>query len=255
LTLLCLMVWGQAFAMRAEGDGGRFDADLLRIDEASYLGRELDNVTVLTETGEFLLSDLIANQPAILQLAYYGCGHACPVMLRNLSQLQLESSTEDYRVLVLSFDAKDTLESLRDAKRALGDIPGNWTFGLLADDEIQRLTDSTGFRFFFSESDQVFVHPSVLIFLSPDGEIMRYLFGSDFRARDIDLALVESRDRVSRLGEIVDMLKLSCFQFDAARSRYVLHPTVIFGIAGIGMLGLVGLAAFASRKHSRVTEY
>jgi hypothetical protein len=46
------------------------------------------------------------------------------------------------------------------------------------------------------------------------------------------------------------MFKLSCFQFDASRSRYVLHPTVIFGGAGIAMLGLVGLATLASRKHS-----
>ena len=64
---------------------------------------------------------------------------------------------------------------------------------------------------------------------------MRYLYGSEPRAEDIELALIESRNRVQRLNEWVDMLKLTCYRYDPARSRYVLHPTLIFGGIGLGL--------------------
>lgn len=239
-----------SFAMRATDQAGDFDAGLLRIDEAAYLGKAVPDVTVTTEAGARRLAELIAGRPTIVLLAYYGCGHSCPVTMRNLQATDVGAASEDYRVLVLSFDVRDTVDSLRAARGSLGEIPDNWIFGLLGEDEGRRLTESVGFRFFYSERDQVFVHPAVLVFLSPEGEVMRYLFGAEPRARDVELALVESRNRTPRLGEVVDMLMLSCFQFDATRSRYVLHPTVIFGGAGLGVLGLVGVAVFASRKNS-----
>ena len=135
-------------------------------------------------------------------------------------------------------------------RSTLDNIPANWTFGLLPEGENTRLTESVGFNFFYSERDQMFLHPSVLVFLSPEGEVMRYLYGNEPRSRDVELALIESRNREPRLNEIVDMVALTCFQFDATGSRYVLHPTLIFGAAGIGVLALCGLATLASRKDS-----
>lgn len=239
-----------AAAVGALDRAGDFDTGLLRIDEAAYLGRAVPDVVVNTEAGSVPLRELMAGEPTILLLAYYGCGHSCPIAMRNLNGLEIDTDPAAYRVLVLSFDVKDDLESLRAARGALGEIPSNWTFGLLGEEEGRLLTEAVGFRFFFSERDQIFVHPAVLVFLSPEGEVMRYLFGTEPRPRDVELALAESRNRRPRLGEIVDMLALSCFQFDAERSRYVLHPALIFGAAGIALLGLVGLVALASRKNS-----
>ena len=250
LVLPGLLVSGSALAARALDDAGHFDASLLQIDEAEYLGDRAADVPVTTEHGQSTLATLMADKPTLLMLAYYGCGHSCPVTLKNLGRLEIGAAPEEFKVLILSFDPLDTLDTMGAAQTALGEVPDNWTFGLLDEAASRRLADSVGFRFFFSERDQVFVHPAVLVFLSPESEVMRYLFGAQPRARDIELALVESRNRTPRLGEVVDMFKLSCFQFDASRSRYVLHPTVIFGGAGIAMLGLVGLAALASRKHS-----
>ncbi len=64
----------------------------------------------------------------------------------------------------------------------------------------------------------------------------------------MELALIESRNRSPALNEIIDMVRLTCFQYDASKSRYVLHPTIIFGGAGFGLLGFVGLVAFAYKK-------
>ncbi len=254
-TLVCvsatLVCAAPAFANRALEVDGDFDTGLLQVDEARFLGQKVPDVTVVTESGTTRLSELIAGQPTILLLAYYSCGHTCPVTIWNLAQMDIDTSATDYRVVVLSFDANDTVATMRGAISTLEQLPANWSFGLLPEEESARLTESVGFNFFFSERDQVFVHPAALIFLSPEGEVMRYLYGADPRDQDVELALIESRNRAPHLNEIIEMVKLTCFQFDASRSRYVLHPTILFGGAGFGVLGLVGFVTLASRKDSK----
>ena len=250
--LITALGWAaHAFAFNDVDQRGEFDADLLKIEESLYLGHDVPDVAVETNQGTQHLSTLIADQPTVLLFAYYTCGHTCPVLIQNLSRLPVEMPTDKFRVLVLSFDEKDHLGSMRHLKSTLDEIPDNWTFGLLSGEESARLTSAVGFKYFFSERDQTFVHPTVMIMLSPEGKVMRYLYGAEPRARDVELALIESRDRVSHLNEIVDMFKLTCFHFDAARSRYVVHPTLIFGGLGIGVLSIAGLATLASRKNSK----
>jgi protein SCO1/2 len=227
------------------------DTNSLRIAESAHLGREVPDVAVTTESGTQRLSTLMAGQPTVLLLAYYTCGHSCPAIITNLSRLPIGTPTSAYRVIVVSFDDKDNLNTLRHVKSSLPRLPDNWTFGLLSAEESDRLTASIGFKFVFSERDQIFVHPAVLTLLSPERQVMRYLYGAEPRAADVELGLIESRTGTPHLNEIVDMFKLTCFHFDASRSRYVLHPTVILGGAGIGVLGIAGLAALAYKKDSK----
>lgn len=224
-----------------------FDASRLRIDEGRHLGAQAEDVSITTISGEQSLAALMADQPTILLLAYYQCGHTCPVTIQNLARLVEDAELPEHRVVVASFDGDDTLETMRMSMSRINDVPDNWTFGLLSEYEAERLTRSVGFKFFFSEADQTFVHPAVLVFLSPQREVTRYLYGASPSLRDVELALIESRKGQPRLNEFLDMIKLTCFHYDAARSRYVLHPTLIFGAMGFGLLGLAGLAAFVFR--------
>ena len=225
-----------------------FDPALLRIDEGRYLGRAVSDVRVRTETGTLQLRELVAGEPTILLLGYYGCHGTCPTTIRNLALALRGVQSSGHRVTVLSFDANDTMEDLRAVKSELGPVPASWIFGLLSRDAAARLTDSIGYRFFFSERDRAFIHPSVLVFLSPAGEVMRYLYGSEPQSSDIGLALAEAGGRVRHLNDLVNMAKLVCYRYDTARSRYVLHPALIFGAAGFGVLAIAGLAALTYRK-------
>lgn len=221
-----------------------FDPDTLRIEEGRYLSQAVPDVAVRTGSGTARLHELIGGLPTILILAYFTCHGPCPTAVRNLLEAVRPLQGEDFRVLVLSFDKNDTPETMARVKEAIGPVPASWTFGTLPPDEIPRLTQAVGFTFFFSERDQAFVHPTVLTFLSPAGEVMRYLYGTDPRLQDIRLALIEARNRVRRLNELVDMATLACYRYDPARSRYVIHPALIFGGIGLGVLGVTGIVSF-----------
>jgi protein SCO1/2 len=228
-----------------------FDPALLRIDEGRYLGQPVPDVEVMTEAGPARLHSLIAARPTILLLAYFTCDGVCRTAIQDLARVLGAVRGLQYRVIVASFDANDTLENLRGVKSTLGRLPDSWTFGLLPREERARLTQSVGFKFFFSERDRAFIHPSVLVFLSPKAEVMRYFQGAQPRAQDIELALVEARNRVQGLGDLVDMVKLTCYRFEPGRSRYAVHPTLIFGGIGLGVLGMTGLLAFSYKRNSK----
>ena len=96
-----------------------FDPALLRIDESRYLGQPVPDVEVMTESGLARLHDLIADRPTILLLAYYTCDGACRTTIQDLARVLTAVDEPEYRVIVASFDANDTLENLRHVKSAL----------------------------------------------------------------------------------------------------------------------------------------
>lgn len=254
LAAVAALLWASASAAASynrPATPNEFDPALLKIEEGRHLGQTVPDVRVQTETGSASLQELIAGQPAILLLAYYTCHGPCPTTIRNLSRTLRKVESSGHRVIVLSFDANDSLDSLQHVKSDLDGIPANWTFGLLSPEDAQRLTQAVGFKFFFSEKDQTFIHPSVLVFLSPESRVMRYLYGVEPKVGDVEIALMESGKRVQRLNDLVNMARMICSRYDPSRSRYVLHPTLIFGSAGLGLLGITGLIAFSYKRDSK----
>lgn len=245
------LAWSAAAAAHggvAVGARADFDAGLLRIEEQRSLGRAVPDVAVHTESGVAHLRDLAAGQPLVVLLGYFGCDGVCPAMLRELADALRTVRSPAHRVAVLSFDPADTLESLRRTRSELGGAPPGWTFGLLEREAAQQLTRAVGYRYFFSERDHAYVHPAALVFLSPTGTVARYLYGPGLRQRDIELALLEARAGTARANDLLDAARLLCYRYDPARSRYVVHPALFFGGAGLGLLALTAVLALTFRR-------
>jgi protein SCO1/2 len=229
-----------------------FNPEVLEINQELYLGKKLKNYTILTDKGWTDLQSVIHKKPTILQLAYYTCDASCPILTENLLKAVKDLSQKDFNVLVLSFDRRDNIKTLEAFKTKLGNVPANWTFGILQEEDIKDLTQSVGFKFFFSERDKTFVHPNTLIFLSPDGKVMRYLFGTFPRTKDISLALIDAQRDKPTINNIVDLALLACYRYDPHRSRYVIDPLVIFAAMGFGLIGITGLLTLTFKKAQEV---
>ncbi len=232
------------------GAHGGIDPAQLRIDESRHLGARVPDVTMHTGGGTRSLNASLAGAPAILVLGYFGCQGVCPTTLRMLAEV-MRDVRQPHRVFVLSFDSRDTLESLAAARAQLDTVPPGWTFALLGAADAERLTAAIGYRYRFIERERVFAHPDALVFVSGEGRVTRYLYGPQPRRRDVELALAESAGGITRANDVLSALQMVCFTFDPTRSRYVLHPLVAFGGAGLGVLALTALAAFAWRPHSK----
>ena len=232
-----------------------FDPELLKIDEGKYLGSFVANVPLTLSDGTNTdLYSLIKEKPTILVFSYYTCEGSCPIRVDNLKKL-LDSSSDlrkrDFNILVVSFDKKDNLETMRKFISVREPLTDHWKFAILNEQAIEKLTKSTGFKFFFSERDKTFVHTNVYIFLAPDGKITRYLFGIKPKERDVKIALAEAQGGKVSLSSVLDLALLVCYTYDPSRSSFVINPTIVFGGIGFAILGSIAIFAFAANRLSR----
>ncbi len=81
-----------------------------------------------------------------------------------------------------------------------------------------RLAEAVGFRYKYDAKSKQFAHAAVAFVLTPEGTISRYLYGVDFKPRDLRFALVEASG--GRVGTTLDRVLLTCFKYDPMTQRY-----------------------------------
>jgi|CXWL01.1.fsa_nt_gi protein SCO1/2 len=240
------------------------DASALEIDEARFLGTPLDGDTALIgEDGRPFKLGALFGKPLLLLFSYYGCDGACPTVNRKLadaiSGATRSRAGEDYRVLTVSFDSKDTPASMRKFVQTLGPgvAPGAWRFALFAEaGDTKRIAEQVGYKYFWSVRDRLFVHPNMMVVLTPEGRVARYLSSWTVTPRDVELALIESDwGRITATTRIIDIATGICFSYSYKEGRYVLNAP-LFIAAGSLTLGfaavIAGFAAFRRRTSKEV---
>ncbi|QWR77963.1 SCO family protein [Candidatus Magnetomonas plexicatena] len=253
--ILLLLIAAPVESFAPSAGNSTFDAQSLKINEDDYLGKSVPDIAFTDERGtQYKLSDF-AGKPLILSIVYYTCYQSCPILNEGLSTALSKIDMKlgkDYNVITLSFDHKENAALAAQFRKNLdvkmkGDIPANfekWIFAVSAERDIKALTDSVGYRFFFSTEDKMFVHPNVYVFLSPDRKITRYLFGLYPSSFDIKIALLESAKGKVGKFPLVSVVALACYKYDAATGVYRLNLPVIFASIGFSLGALTGLIVF-----------
>ena len=236
-------------------DDEAFDPAVFRINEDSFLGKVVPDITVTDETSRELRLGELAKKPLILLLIYFDCPVMCPLLgeelAKGLKGVEDLAAGKDYRVLVLSFNKKDTAEGAKRFRTKLETkYPGRpeWVFATAQEKDIQALTASMGYRF-FEGSGGLFTHPNVYIFLSPELKITRYLFGIKADPFSLRLALLEAGRGQTGKFPLSTLITLACYRYDGASREYVLSLPMLFGSGGVVMVFMTGmLALIVARK-------
>lgn len=266
--LMSGILWGTLLLAPVQGEAeyGRvphsdFDPATLKIDEQRYLGAPVNSEYLFLsgDGGEFSLKEWM-DKPVILALSYYSCDGVCPSLNRELKEALAKINLlpgRDYRVLTLSFDKNDNPESLRMFGKELA-IPENlqaaWRLALLKNPEdIQRLTDGLGYRFFWSKRDRIFLHPNVLVFLSMGGRVTRYLYTAGIRPKDLELAILDAtQDKTgkSNIRDLGNLLFLACYSYNYKDGKYAVNYPLFIG-AGSFFFGIALIAVSTIVMHRK----
>ena len=217
--------------------------DKIPLAELNFVSDDGDSV----EFAEFF-SD---GKPVILTLYYSDCPMLCSLVLTGLEKaVQHVEYTAgiDYRLLTVSIDPSQTVEkSSAGRERFGGGLPQGsksdaWRFFTGDSGNINRLTQAVGFRYFYDEERKEYAHPAVVMVLTPDGTISRYLFGIEFKPTDVRLALLEASQ--GKIGSTIDRVLLYCYHYDPNSKGYVLMAGQIMKIGGaVTLVIFVGLLA------------
>ncbi len=200
------------------------------------------DLTFRDENGQAVrLGDLITG-PTIIAPIYYSCPNVCAFLqadlARNLPDIKLKPG-QDYRVLSISFDEKDTPAAARAARKTYMTAMGQpfpeegWRFLTGEADASKALTKAAGYSYMRQGSD--FLHPVVVFVVTGEGRIVRYLHGTRMLPMDLTLALTEARE--GRLGSTIRKVVRFCFSYDPQQKQYVFNllriaATVILITAG-----------------------
>ena len=201
-------------------------------------------------------------RPVLLSLVYHSCPMLCDLMteglVRTLKDMDWRPGSE-FTVLSVSFNYREGPEIAAEQKRRYLETLGRagaadgWHFLTGSQASIERLTEAVGFNYRWMEEKQQFAHPAVLVFLSPEGKITRYLYGLERPPRKMRNALVEAGN--GTVGNILDQVILYCYQYDPEANAYVAQAFNIMRLGGVVTVLLLGAILFLFwRRESRALD-
>jgi len=260
---IALTLWSET-AVAAFGDipeNSEFDMSVLQVDEKAFLGTKVSGDYVLQRADEttFRLGDL-PSKPLILVLSYFTCDGACSVINKTLAttlqDVKRWTIGKDYNVLTLSFDRNDTPATMRAFMEKMGfkdQLPKGWQMATMQSrEDIDRLTQSIGFKFFWSASDRRFLHPSLYTLLAPDGRVSRYLYAGRVGPKDIEIALTKAMKGEIAPANIIDFIIAACYSYNYKDGKYKLNLPLFIALGAlVGGFGMIVGGYFIMRKRRK----
>lgn len=205
----------------------------------AFLDEESQPVTLNTYVNK--------GRPIILWLGYYDCPQFCDRMsaglVRGVKNLKLEGGKE-FAIVHVSINPNEVPGLAKQKKinytKELG-WPGEskgWNLLTGKPESIAALTDSVGYKYkaVKVKGETEYAHPAVLVVLSPEGKVARYLYpqqgGGDlaFDPETLRLSLIEASE--GRVGSTIDHLMLTCLRWDAQTGKYTKDAVALMKWAG-----------------------
>jgi protein SCO1/2 len=217
--------------LKAQSPTPSFSPEEVGINEKLGATIPLD-LALKAEDGSSVTLRQLIDKPTILTLNYYRCAGICTPQLGGVAEVLNRTEAvpgRDFQVLTVSFDERDEPEvAAQKRTNYLGEItrpfpPAAWRFLTGPGATTKALAEAVGFKFKRVNDD--FVHAAALVFISPQGKVTRYMYGTSYLPADLQMAAQEAA-RGEAMPTINKFLKF-CFSYDPVGRKYVLNTTSI----------------------------
>jgi protein SCO1/2 len=199
----------------------------------------------------------IITKPTILSFVYFDCPGLCSPLLDGIADVVSKTEMtlcKDYYIITISFNTKDTPDKARQKKlnfvsKIKETQRGSWTYLTGELENIQKITESVGFRYKPTGVD--FAHPSTIIILSPQGKITRYLYGITYLPFELKMAIGEALKEQAQPSS--SKLYDFCFAYDPQSKTYTLQFTRLLGsfVLILGLFFVLYLFVSSKRKSTK----
>jgi protein SCO1/2 len=178
-------------------------------------------------------------RPVILTLNYYRCPMLCGLMLNGVVDgLEAMAWTpgEEFEIVTISINPLETPELAKAKKQNYlkrldrPAVAQGWHFMTGRELEIKRLAETVGFSYTYDPVSQEYAHAAAIFVCTPDGRVSRYLYGIEYPAKRLKLALLEAAE--GTIGSTLDRLILYCYHYDPTNRRYTPVAMNIMRVGG-----------------------
>ncbi len=196
-------------------------------------------------------------RPVLLTLNYYSCPMLCTLMLNGLIDGLRElkwTPGREFEVVTVTINPLETPTLARLKKQTYMEYyerpaaAAGWHFLTGRESEIRRLADAVGFGYAWVESRKEYAHPAAIMLASPDGRVVRYLYGVMYEPKDLRLAIAEAGE--GKVGSTAEQILLYCFHYDAEAGRYVIAASNLMRAGGLATAAIFGSWLFVWWRRS-----
>lgn len=251
-TIFCVLIGLFSFSLQAEQQKNPEVGIVEKLDNT--IPKDLKFVNSNGDTVK--LGDIIT-KPTVLTLVFYHCTGICSPLLTNLAEVVDKTDLQpgkDYQLITVSFDHYENIEAaqrwrkthLEEMKKQIN--PDDWRFLVGDSASIRKLCDAVGF-YFKPDGHDNFIHAGSLFFISDNGKITRYLFGTEYNPFDFKLAILEAHKGLS-MPTVNRMLKF-CYSYDPDGRKYVFNITRIIGTGMLLILGIFFATLFIVKSKKK----
>ena len=234
-------------------EGASVSGAEIGIDEK--LGRFVPlDITFVDENGTPTPLRELIKAPTLVGLQYYSCSNACGVLVGAMATVlgQLDSVPgKDYVALSISINPAETPADARESRRTAMDSIGHpfpaegWRFLTGSEEAIDRFTDAVGYR--FVKNGEEFDHPLALIMLSPEGKIVRYMYGDSYLPVEIRMSILEAS--TGTIGPTIGKVLRFCFRYDPRSNQYVFNVLKVTAVVTLSLgAGFVLFLVLSGRR-------
>ena len=222
------------------------------------------NLTFKDENGkEVKIKDYFQNpkKPVILTPVYYTCPHLCTLIFKGLKDAINEETKyqlgKDYQILSISMKHEEVPQQAKARKDEIMkkiDLYQNnqnnkdnkntrarkgekykkqweqgWSFLTGTQENIKKVYKAVGFR--YKRDGEEYAHTATIIFLTPQGEVARYLYGILYKKNDFRLSILESLK--GKISSFTEQIFFYCFRYNSAKRVYSLIAWRVMTIGSI----------------------
>lgn len=226
------------------------------------IGETISSPIYFTDsTGAKIDIRALMSVPTLIVPVYYACTDVCQLLLSDIAgalpYVTLTPGT-DYKIIAVSFNHKESFdiaakkkkEYLQAARRSDASFPCDaWMFLTGDKQSIATLMNEIGFKFKLGKEE--YMHPIVTVAVSPEGQIIRYLYGIKVSPFDLTMALTEGDTTAPVFSG--KRIAQTCYIYDSEQKEYVLDLALIAEGALVGLIVILGLFLLFEEESSSVT--
>jgi protein SCO1/2 len=205
-----------------------------------------------------------SGRPIVLQLGYFECPMLCSQVSRGLlnaaKQMDLKAGKDFDFVFASINPAEDWRLAGLKRQSYLADYGRADTaqgFHFLVGDQgaIREITSLVGYHYsqgmlpgeYNTPPVAAFAHPAVLVIITPEGKVSRYLYGISFDPRTLQLSLDEASH--NKIGTLTDHIELIVCCYNATLGGYALVAMRVMKLSAVvTMLGVGGTLFWLFRR-------
>jgi protein SCO1/2 len=247
---------------QGSGRGGEaLPAVLVDVGIEEKLGASLPmDARLVNEKGEEVtLGSYFKGKPVLLSFAYYRCPMLCNMVLSGMiGGLRKLTWTpgDEFEIVTIGIDPREGPELAAAKKQThieeLGkpEAAKGWHFLTGEEKDVRRIADAIGFSYQYNRANDDYAHAAAVFTVSPQGKVSRYLYGVEYRTKDLRLALLDASE--GKALSIGDKIVMFCYVYDPDAKGYVLFARNFMRGGGyLVMTFLVLLLGYFWRKEMK----